>query len=124
MGAVGDHFYEQLLAEISAPKTRTNLQACHAWQAAEGGSATWNPWNTTQPAKGASDYNSAHVKNYPDRETGLSATVRTLKNGRYGGILLAFRKGTNGLAICEAVDSSPWGTKHAASVYRSKYGNT
>jgi hypothetical protein len=119
---VGDAFYTEVLRGIGAPASTANLHACLAWQTAEGGSATWNPWNTTQPAKGASDYNSAHVKNYPDRATGITATVHTLMNGFYPHVLAQFRAGNAGLKVCQAVDSSPWGTKHAADAYRRLFG--
>jgi hypothetical protein len=109
---------------IGAKPTAANLKACHAWQAAEGGSAAWNPWNTTENAPGATNYNSAGVKNYPTAQVGYRATARTLNNGLYSQILAAFRAGNNGLKVCQAVDISRWGTKHAASVYRSRYGGS
>jgi hypothetical protein len=119
---VGNRFYSDVLSAIGAPVTERNLHACIAWQVAEGGTAQWNPWNTTQPAHGSTDYNSAHVKNYPDRETGIAATVRTLTNGYYPKILAEFRAGSHGLHVCLAVDASVWGTKHAADAYRRLYG--
>ncbi|MFL6162081.1 MAG: hypothetical protein ACJ74U_07630 [Jatrophihabitantaceae bacterium] len=122
MAKVGDGFYGEVLSGIRAPVTRMNIHACEAWQVAEGGSATWNPWNTTQPAAGASDYNSAHVKNYRDHATGVAATVRTLTNGHYAHILAEFRAGDGGLKVCQAVDASVWGTKHAADTYRRLFG--
>jgi hypothetical protein len=121
MGTVSLQFYHEVMNHIGAPINKHNIQACDAWQAAEGGDATWNPWNTTQPAAGATNYNSAGVKNYPNRDTGISATVKTLKNGSYPHILAAFRAGTNGLVVCEAVDKSPWGTKQAAATYRDRF---
>ena len=117
-------YYHDVLVAIGAPVSQRNIQACLAWQAAEGGSASWNPWNTTQPAKGAKNYNSAGVKNYPNREVGIGATVKTLTNGRYGDVIREFRANRSGLAVCRRVDASPWGTKHAASVYRDRYGNS
>lgn len=121
MGAVEQRFFSKMMHGISAPIEEVNSKACFAWQAAEGGTAGWNPFNTTEPARGATNYNGAGVKNYPDEETGIDATVRTLLNGLYGPILQAFRQGNSGLAVCRAVDSSRWGTKQAAAVYRSRY---
>lgn len=128
MGAVGNDFFERVLAGIHAPATVDNLRACHAWQLAEGGRATWNPWNTTQPEPGSSHYNSFgphgeyHVLNYPDEATGVRATVTTLENGHYGPIVAAFRAGDAGAHVAAAVDASPWGTHGAAATYSALYG--
>ena len=62
-----------------------------AWQRAEGGSARFNAWNTTEPWPGATDYNSAHVKNYPNAYAGTAATVATLYNGNYPRMVHCFR---------------------------------
>src|SRR5258706_11254188 len=64
------------------------------WQACEGGSATWNPINTTQPEPGATNYNSVGVKNYPDKATGIRGTATTLTNGYYPGIVADLRSGS------------------------------
>lgn len=53
---------------------------------AEGGTARFNPWNTTEPWPGATEYNSAGVKNYPSAKAGIAATLATLRNGRYPGL--------------------------------------
>jgi hypothetical protein len=121
MVPVHDQFYGDVLRKIGAAVTTENLRACYAWQAAEGGSASWNPWNTTQPAAGATNYNSVGVKNYPNAQVGISATVKTLTNGRYGAILKAFGSGSHGQHVCECVDASVWGTKHAADAYKRLY---
>ncbi len=121
MGVVQQQFYSELMGRISAPVEEVNSKACFAWQAAEGGSASWNPFNTTEPVPGASNFNSVGVKNYPSEEAGIDATAQTLLNGRYGPILAAFRQGQSGLEVCRAVDASPWGTKDAEAVYRSRY---
>lgn len=61
-----------------------------AWQRAEGGSARFNAWNTTEPWPGATDYNPAHVKNYPSSSAGTAATVATLYNGHYHRMVYIF----------------------------------
>jgi hypothetical protein len=124
MGEVITSFYSAILRAVGAPASVQNLQACNAWQDAEGGKARNNPWNTTQPMPGATDYNSAHVKNYPTATVGIEATARTLQNGRYPYILHWLREGSNGLAVCRAVDASPWGTHSAAAVYARLYPHT
>lgn len=129
MGAVSNDFYRQVLEQIHAPITTENMKACHAWQAAEGGNASSNPFNTTQPEPGDSNYNSFgphgtyHVRNYRSEQSGVKATVSTLLNGHYPQIIDAFRHGNDGLAVCSAVDSSVWGTSGAHTVYLQLYGN-
>lgn len=90
-----------------------NVEALTAWMTAEGGSAKANPLNTTQPASGATDYNTAHVKNYPTWSVGLGATLQTLRNGHYVAILAALQHGTSALNVLSAVQASPWGTSFA-----------
>ena len=107
-----------LLRRLGAPLSASNLAAVVAWERAEGGnwnnSARFNPLNTTQPAPGSTTMNSVGVRSYTDYETGMAATVQTLTNGRYGGILAALRAGTNAQAVRQAVINSPWGTSAGA----------
>jgi hypothetical protein len=102
-------FGENLLHRIGAPVTKANLTFLDAWQRAEGGSAD-NPFNTTQHARGSHRYNSADVQRYPSIATGIEATVRTLENGLYNGVLRALHLGTNPHAAADAVSRTPWGT--------------
>ena len=71
--------------------TRENFRLMDAWARAEGGTAANNPWNTTEPWPHASIYNTAGVRNYASGEDGIRATVVTLENGHYPGILGDFR---------------------------------
>lgn len=107
------HWQAQILKGIGAPVTPQNLLFLNDWARAEGGSAANNPFNTTQGAPGATAYNSNGgnpVKNYTSPLEGLSATVQTLKNGRYGNILGALKQGTSAQASAQALAASPWGT--------------
>lgn len=61
------------------PSTPGNDNLLDAWAKAEGGTAGWNPLNTTYGMLGATDYNSAGVKNYPSPIHGISATAMTLQ---------------------------------------------
>ena len=100
-----------LLDRLRAPVTRENLRGLFAWIDAESNAAHLrNPLATTEGAPGAHNANSVGVKGYPSDEIGLQATVRTLHNGNYPGILAALARGDSALAITEAVASSPWGT--------------
>lgn len=113
MGKVDDSFYGDVLTGIGAPVTATTLALCHAWQACEGGDAAFNPWNTTMPEAGASDYNDVGVKDYPTAGVGVHATVATLALSHYEAIRLALRT-QDAPMFGHAVDASPWGTKHVA----------
>ena len=90
--------------------TGSNLRALRAWQRAEGGSAAFNPLNTTQPFAGARDYNPIGVKHYPSRRAGLEATVDTLLNGRYAPVVRDLRSGAPARRTLRDVGRSPWGT--------------
>lgn len=106
-----------VLRGLGAPITPQNVQALVGWQAAEGGnwhnSATYNPLNTTQaPATGAysNTGTQGNIKAYSSWQQGLAATLQTLQNGRYGGILSALKAGNNANAVANAIGASPWGT--------------
>jgi cell wall-associated NlpC family hydrolase len=87
------------------------MRALQAWQQAEGGSASFNPLNTTQPSSGAGNYNSVGVKVYKSAQQGIHATAQTLLNGHYGSIVGLLRSGTaTAEQIGTAVAHSPWGT--------------
>ena len=101
-----------MLSAIGAPATAANISFLDAWQAAEGGSATYNPLNTTQPSAGATNYNSVGVKNYASAQQGAAATAQTLANGYYPAILAGLQSGNplsqNSASL--ASELSTWGT--------------
>lgn len=107
-------FAEALLERLGMPVTPSNMQAMTAWMRAEGGnwnnSARFNPLNTTQDEPGSTTMNSVGVRSYDSWQQGLDATVQTLQNGRYGGILNALKAGDSSQAVADAVAASPWGT--------------
>ena len=108
--ATPSQFATTLLGAVGAPVTSSNVQAIVGWAQAEGGLSHNNPLNTTENAPGATDFNSVGVKTYPDIQTGVSATARTLQNGDYGSILSALKAGNDAGAVARAIGSSPWGT--------------
>src|SRR6266516_256594 len=115
-----------LLNRLGIPPNRGNVRALVGWAQAEGGhwknQARFNPLNTTQPEPGAGNTGSqGNIKAYKDWQQGLNATVATLRNGRYGGILQAL-KGNDPGAIARAIGSSPWGTN--ASLVAKTIGGT
>jgi cell wall-associated NlpC family hydrolase len=110
MAAPGGNWQQQLAQEIGVPLSPGVGQFFDMWTRAEGGGATNNPFNTTQPGFNAQgNYNSVGVKNYADPTSGIRATAATLKNGRYGNILAAMRTG-DPHAMAQALANSPWGT--------------
>ncbi|MDP3972344.1 MAG: hypothetical protein Q8P61_05460 [Candidatus Nanopelagicales bacterium] len=113
----GEGDFARVVLERSGwPVSGENMCALVAWQVAEGGhfvpgSTTFNPLNTSQSMPGDSVFNSHGVRNYPDWETGIQATVRTLQYDFYSGIRAALAAGNNAVAVLQAVSDSPWGTK-------------
>jgi peptidoglycan hydrolase CwlO-like protein len=105
---------QALLVAMRLPVTADNVAAITAWEMAEGGhwynTAYYNPLNTTQSMPGATVFNSVGVKAYTSWKQGLEATVKTLKNGYYGGIIEALKRGNDSAAVAQAVGASPWGT--------------
>jgi hypothetical protein len=103
----------RLLAAIHAKGSWQNRRLLGAWARAEGGTARYNPLNTTQPWPGATDYNSAHVKNYPSGAAGIAATAATLVNGHYDGIVRDLRAGSKNarqIVTDRRAEIQTWGT--------------
>jgi hypothetical protein len=109
-GRADDPFYRALLRGIGGSPTPATLQFLYAWRQAEGGTARYNPFNTTQRMPGSSAYNTVGVQHYPDPQTGVNATVKTILNGRYANLVAALRAGTSSRAMVQALAASPWGT--------------
>lgn len=103
----------RLLRSIHARGVKANRELLAAWAQAEGGTAAYNPLNTTQPWPGATNYNTAGVKNYPSAAAGIAATAATLNNGRYNGIvadLHAGKKPAAKIVSDNAQEFNTWGT--------------
>jgi hypothetical protein len=131
------NFARDLLNKFNWPETQQNYDAMLAWMQAEsagpGRHAAFNPLNTTHSQGAASDFNSAHVRNYPNWDTGLEATRLTLASDASAGYATVrghFALGTNATLTCQAIDVSGWGTQHAAAALpgvqanRDGIGNT
>lgn len=100
-----------LLRQLGAPATGENLRFLAAWQRSEGGSARFNPLNTTQHAPGAGSYNSVGVRSYGSAQQGLQATAHTLLDPRYQQIVGGLRSGRASAAqLAHSLGRSPWGT--------------
>jgi hypothetical protein len=91
--AENEQMFKDILTKIGAPTTAGNILWMRAWRKAEGGDATYNPWNSTQVKGTANNYNKNGVQNYFNLNDGVDATVTTLTNGRYPTILKALKAG-------------------------------
>jgi cell wall-associated NlpC family hydrolase len=107
---------KSLLSKMAMPTTGSNITAVSRWAQQEGGnwhnSAHYNPLNTTQREPGSTSMNGVGVQSYTSWAQGFAATIQTLNNGRYGGILSALKAGNNPSAVYGAIVHSPWGTKN------------
>lgn len=102
-----------VLAGLGAPVTKQNLAFLSSWQRWEGGhtnnDATWNWLNTTHGGPGAvRSINSVGVKAFDSYQHGVQATVQTLENGRYGGIIQGLRSGQPGSDPGTVAGLSTW----------------
>jgi peptidoglycan hydrolase-like protein with peptidoglycan-binding domain len=116
--AEDEEFYKGILKSIGANVTDEKMTFLKAWRQAEGGRSRNNPFNTTKdmPIDGVSNYNSVGVKNYPTRQAGLEATVKTLMLPYYKD-LVAKLKNDNITAtdLADTDDLSTWGTGSGVS---------
>lgn len=95
-----------------------------AWAAFENTQAANNPWATTEPFEGATDFNEAGVKNYLTFENGVDATVATLENGNYEHLLEVLRSGDTTIQdVLNALNSSPWGSTVTTELFNEVSAN-
>lgn len=120
-----DHWITRVLACLEAPNDHERWRFFTAWGQAEGGTARWNPLNTTLdlgPTWTVGDYNSAGVKDYRYAIVGVVATVLTL-NGRnpdasylYATLLANLRNQdltAEQIVTLSSADIKKWGTNPA-----------
>ena len=112
-------FYSKILIGLAAIPTTENLKFLYAWRQAEGGTAAWNPFNTTYSLPNTTNYNCnkdikgnpTPVKNYLSKEDGISATVKTLNSTYYQKIVNGLQKDLGAETISSYVDElTTWGT--------------
>jgi len=85
---------QALLRALGAPLTSANVSSLTAWFRMEGGGGANNPLNTTLGGAGATgSINSVGVKSFSSPAYGIAATVRTLEQSNFSGILAALRSG-------------------------------
>jgi hypothetical protein len=112
------------LNAIGAPQTPQNVAFVNAWIAKESGSYPisygWNPLNTTQSAPGSYGGGAqGNIQFFPSYQSGLSATVQTIKNGYYPDLLAVLRSGAPTIGAPYR-GLSTWGTGSLAGMQGSK----
>lgn len=106
-------FYKAILKELGVNETAEKIKFLMAWRQGEGGEARNNPFNTSKHIPGTVDtkYNSHGVRNYPNRKTGLDATVATLRLSHYKEIIDLLKKDTvTAFELAKSAALKKWGT--------------
>lgn len=101
-------FAGDLLVQLGAPATPTNVAMLVGWMAREGTTAANNPLATTLPWPGATIFNSAGVRNYASHGDGVDATARTLTAPVYAPIVFDLRAGDGAGAAQQHHALSTW----------------
>lgn len=111
-----EEWARHFLRKIGAPESKRNLLVVISWAQAEGGTALWNPLNSTKYVPGSTVYNWANVRNYPSYSAGMQATVETLNYGAdrglygYRQIRHLLRASARPKRTLRAIERSDWGT--------------
>jgi hypothetical protein len=98
------------------------IQFMKAWRQHEGGTASWNPLNTTLKKINSKPYNSTNVQSYSDRQTGIRATIETLSISKYIDVIKSIKNIKNENDINKAmvsVNNSPWGSNFNPTNYNA-----
>jgi hypothetical protein len=115
-------FATLLLNKLDRPTCNNNIISMLAWMAYENTDAAYNPLATERDYPGATDFNEAGVKNYPDLESGINATIEALTNGLYGEILADLANCADPETTCAAISASRWGS-HPSSILVNQVRN-
>ena len=102
-----------VLRGLGAPITKDNMSFLTNWHRWEGGhtknDASWNWLNTTRDDPGAMrSINSVGVKAFDSYDNGVKATINTLKNGYYTGIVKGLQSGAPSRSKEAALGLSTW----------------
>jgi hypothetical protein len=103
----------RVLYGIGVEPNHERVKFLNAWAACEGGTADFNPLNTTMPMEGARTYNSAGVREYADSIQGVAATILTLRLGYYRKLrqeLAAPHRTARQIAVGSREAIHTWGT--------------
>lgn len=116
-------FAHEVLDGLGAPATDENVQFLLAWFAREGTKAAFNPLATTLNYGSNTKFNSVGVRNYADEQTGVAATVQTLRG--YPGIVGDLKKGNaRGAATGHPDEFSRWSGGGYTSIAYGGVGDT
>lgn len=117
---------DDFLTAINAPVNQPNgaASALIAWEHLEsgGGGGQYNPWNSTLAWPGASNVNSAGVKNYASYSDGIAASAQTFSSGVWANLANLLRSGNASFAqIANEVNSvgGAWGATWPLSSWQS-----
>jgi hypothetical protein len=100
------------LHDAGLPDTTCDVNAIVAWEGAENTRARFNPLSSERDQPGATNFNPGGVKDYPTLAEGLQATVATLDNGAYPGVIAALRAGNNAELVAQRIwIPHTWGTE-------------
>eukprot|EP01116_Phalansterium_solitarium_P008883 TRINITY_DN22852_c0_g1_i1.p2 TRINITY_DN22852_c0_g1~~TRINITY_DN22852_c0_g1_i1.p2 ORF type:complete len:159 (+),score=29.47 TRINITY_DN22852_c0_g1_i1:22-477(+) len=104
-----------ILVALNLPKSSNNVLAMLGWMQGEGSPCRNNPLDTTENYSGATNCNSAGVKNYPSMASGVAATVETIRLSYYKEIVHDLAISADAITTAAAIAASPWGTHDAVS---------
>lgn len=115
-----------LLTRMGYPVTTENMTSVMAWQIQEGGhfnnAATYNPLNTTLGHKTYGSMNSVGVATYPDYETGMAQTIKTINLRYYDKIRADLKASADPATTTADIKASPWGTWHGGASTKGALG--
>ena len=100
----------KFLASLGAPTGHRNQVVMVAWESAEGTLASWNPLATTYDMPGATQFNSAGVRNYRSLADGIQAIIMTLgiPGHGYESIVADLRARDDPMTTAGAINASDW----------------
>ena len=114
MSITRNRWAHDFLDLLNAKHCSHNADALISWIQAEGGNATFNPLNTTEPWPNSTIYNSVGVRNFATYEDGLHATVKTIlqvdPSLGFTHIVNDLRHCTKARRTLRHVEGSQWGT--------------
>lgn len=113
----------EILKGLGITPTDGNIIFIKAWRQAEGGTAAFNAFNTIFDKPGATRYNNIGVKNYKNKEDGISANVQSLKTNEVYRNMLPKLKNVRTIqdAYSLAVSESDGSTNGAFYVWSEGY---
>lgn len=118
-----EKWIERLCAILEIPVNHQIVRFFTAWGRAEGGSATWNPLNTTNHVQSkahgnwqTNDYNTTTVANFNHPWQGVLATADTMEQDVFHSLAVSLRQAKANGATAEQLVSAnsaaikTWGT--------------